>query len=241
MGGGIAIADNSNPTISNCNIASNTAYSTGGGIWTLDNISTINSFTLTNTTIRNNTAPNGGSGIWLARFNATINNLVVDHNSNKGIVVIGGSTVNIANSTIANNTNYGIALTSTPVNTVYLRNSIVWGNTSDEINVASGSGTLTATYSDIEGGYNGTGNKNANPNFINAANNDYHLGNYSGAIDCADGNYEPTLDIENLPRYDDLNTTNTGIGTPPYVDMGAYEKQDNSSTYKTGDIPIDAI
>jgi hypothetical protein len=63
-------------------------------------------------------------------------------------------------------------------------------------------GTTTATYSDVQGGYTGTGN-----------------------IDAADGDAAPELDIEGNPRVDDTATANTGVGTPSYADMGAYEYQ----------------
>ncbi len=47
----------------------------------------------------------------------------------------------------------------------------------------------------------------------------------SGCIDAADGDVDPSTDILGNGRYDDTSTTDTGSGTPTYVDIGAYEYQ----------------
>ena len=43
-------------------------------------------------------------------------------------------------------------------------------------------------------------------------------------MDSADGNYAPTLDIQGFVRIDNDSAPNTGIGTPTYADIGAYER-----------------
>jgi hypothetical protein len=67
-----------------------------------------------------------------------------------------------------------------------LRNSIVWGNDSQ---VLFGQG-IHATYSDIEGGWEGEGDIRQDPAFVGSASGDYHLGRDSpcrdaGASDAA--------------------------------------------------------
>ncbi|MBN1653357.1 MAG: hypothetical protein JXA30_06225 [Deltaproteobacteria bacterium] len=61
---------------------------------------------------------------------------------------------------------------------------------------------------------------------------DLRLRTGSPCIDSARGNEGnfacPTRDIESNARLDDQATTNTGVGTPKYVDMGAYEYQGGS-------------
>jgi hypothetical protein len=56
---------------------------------------------------------------------------------------------------------------------------------------------------------------------------DLHLSADSPCIDSARGTEAdftvPTSDIEGNPRRDDPATANTGVGSPNYVDMGAYE------------------
>ncbi|MEA3397162.1 MAG: choice-of-anchor Q domain-containing protein, partial [Chloroflexota bacterium] len=88
-------------------------------------------------------------------------------------------------------------------------NTIVWGNTTD-IAMLGGPGTLVVSYSDIEDGWTGTGNLNADPRFVDAANGDYHLDVGSSCIDKGTPVGAPTHDIEGTPR-----------DSAP--DMGAYE------------------
>jgi hypothetical protein len=44
-------------------------------------------------------------------------------------------------------------------------------------------------------------------------------------IDAANGDDAPVTDFDGNPRVDDPQTTNTGSGSPGYVDMGAFEYQ----------------
>jgi hypothetical protein len=60
-------------------------------------------------------------------------------------------------------------------------NSILW-NGSDQIYNCDGS-TISISYSDVQGGYPGTGNIDADPLFVNAAGGDLHLGEGSPCID----------------------------------------------------------
>jgi hypothetical protein len=118
-------------------------------------------------------------------------------------------------------------------------NSILWGDWPDEIfNDAISSSTVT--YSAVLGGHAGTGNINADPCFVNAAGGNLRLGPNSPCIDAGDNNSVPadTTDLDNdgntvesipfdlngFPRFvDDICTADTGNGTSPIVDMGAYE------------------
>jgi hypothetical protein len=103
-----------------------------------------------------------------------------------------------------------------------LYNGIVWGNNPTEIVYDTIS--VTATYSDIKGGYSGTGNINADPNFLN----DFSLGPVSPCLDAGNNADVPgdiTKDLNGLPRFIDSCRNDTGSGTPPIVDIGAYEFQ----------------
>jgi hypothetical protein len=56
-------------------------------------------------------------------------------------------------------------------------NCILWGDSASEIyNYDS---APTVTYCDVQGGYEGTGNIDADPQFTNPAAGDYHLSDYS--------------------------------------------------------------
>lgn len=85
-------------------------------------------------------------------------------------------------------------------------------------------GTITITYSNHEGG-SGTGVIDSAPTYVNRGSQDLRLAAGSAGIDAGNGTVAPTLDAHGLPRYDDASTSNTGTGTPAYVDMGAHEYQ----------------
>jgi hypothetical protein len=87
-------------------------------------------------------------------------------------------------------------------------NTILWGNTTSAEGMIAG--TLSVSYSNIEGGWTGTGNLNADPKFVDPANGDYHLGVGSPCIDKGTSVGVPAVDIEGTPR-------------DAAPDMGAYE------------------
>lgn len=64
-------------------------------------------------------------------------------------------------------------------------NSIIYGNTDDNIYDA-GVSNLSVTYSDVEGGYDGTGNIDDDPMFIDPLIHDFHLQAESPCIDAGD-------------------------------------------------------
>jgi len=63
----------------------------------------------------------------------------------------------------------------------------------------------------------------ADPQLVDPDNGDYRLLPTSPCIDAGDGDWAPEFDRDGLPRYDDPDTANTGVGTPPYTDIGAHE------------------
>jgi len=81
-------------------------------------------------------------------------------------------------------------------------------------------------YSDIQGGYGGIGNIDADPLFVDEAKGDLHLKPFSPCIDAGNNSAPalPTTDIDGDDRkIDDSTVPDTGNGTPPIVDMGADE------------------
>jgi predicted outer membrane repeat protein len=109
--------------------------------------------------------------------------------------------------------------------TVEVINGISWNN--NTISGAISAGTIV-TYSNVEGGFTGTGNLSTDPLFIGSGVDPidpYQIGAGSPCIDSANGGPASAMDILHNPRYDDPATSNTGIGTPPYVDRGCYEYQ----------------
>lgn len=151
-----------------------------------------------------------GAGIVLNYTGCIIKNNLICYNAgaqnfNGGAAIWALSNLGTTPKIIENNTIYenrsstgtgGILSWSTNVT---LRNNIIWGNrsvNSSQILLAGG-GTVSVTYSDIEGGYTGPGNINTDPLFSDTA--DFYLAAFSPCIDAGDssGVYN---DIENLAQ-----------------------------------------
>jgi hypothetical protein len=92
-------------------------------------------------------------------------------------------------------------------------NTIIWGNQAGTYPQISGSPTVV--YSDIQGGYAGTGNINADPLFADTENGDFHLLENSPGIGWGtDSSIVPKSDFYGNKRPDDIDD---------FVDMGAIE------------------
>ncbi|MBA7476634.1 hypothetical protein ES707_12025 [subsurface metagenome] len=247
-GGGMENWDNSSPTVTNCTFSGNSADIAGGGMRNENSSPTVtnctfsgntalqgygggihngsSSPTATNCTFSGNTAPQGyGGGMWNYNSSPTVTNCTFSSNS----AIIGGGGMY----------NYE----SSPT----LTNCTLWGDSPDEIGNFTSSPTVT--YSDIAGGYTGTGNINADPLFVDADGDDNIVGTEddnlqllagSPCIDAGDNTALPPdtpdldgdgnttepipWDLDGDPRFvDDSGIADTGNGTPPIVDMGAYE------------------
>jgi hypothetical protein len=217
-GGGVRVAAGS-PSFTDCTFQGNFAQSAGAGL----SAASVGSMQVRGCVFSGNTVNNstGGGGIE-ATDNTTVVNSVVAQNSPNGMNFLGGNNAFI-NSTVANNSSYGIALFANPNSIV---NSIIYGNPTGTIFLGI-SGIATVSYSDVQGGFSGTGNIDANPLFVGAP-VDLRLDAGSPAVDAGNNAAVPggiTTDLAGRPRFfDDPSAPNVGAGTPPLVDMGAYER-----------------
>jgi len=103
--------------------------------------------------------------------------------------------------------------------TVQIINSIFWDG-GDELWQNDGS-TLIVDYSDIQGGYAGTGNINEDPLLMEPASGDFHLQAGSPCVDTADNAQIPgylTTDFDGRDRIIDGDCDTVAI-----TDMGAIE------------------
>jgi len=98
-------------------------------------------------------------------------------------------------------------------------NSISWSN---DVPGFGNPSQTTVRYSDVEGGFAGTAVLSDDPMFDTSLPN-YSLALGSPCIDAGDGDVASGSDLDGTARYDDPNQPNTGVGQPPYVDMGAFE------------------
>ena len=193
--------------IDSTTISNNRAMSDGGGILVYKG-----SITVSNSTISDDSSKYGG-GFTIANGNATLNNVVIKNNTayeHGGGIDVYNATLNLNNSLLINNISNGGEFVPDPNSVVNINNSTLSGNQDGlngcndcgDINFSEGKTTInntiiwnnninqetnasvTATYSDIEGGFTGTGNIDANPLFC-----DY----WSGSWPQLAGNYHLTF------------------------------------------------
>ena len=236
-GGGMYIGEKSSPRVDHCTFIANSATD-GGGLY---NDATL-PLVLTNCTFAGNSAT-GGGGVASSSAVATdtqLSNCILVGNKATTGGGISGRLYTITNCTLVDNaaTNTGAAMT---VTVATLTNTIVWAS-APAGNLIATTFAPSITYSDIQGGYAGTGNLNADPFFTHnpspgadlvwgSADDDYgdlRILPLSPLADTGDNNAPGlagiTLDPAGAPRFNDVPTTpDTGVGTSPVIDMGAYE------------------
>ncbi len=195
QGGGIG-ADMTTISIADCLITNNDASNwVGGGIY----IFGWNPVAITRCIITDNVANHGGGCFFYGGADITVTNCIIAGNSASS----DGGGINsqhggiIINSTITANTaadTGGIYHWSGPLT---VRNTIIWNNASAEI-WSNASSELSVTYSDIQGGWTGTGNIDCDPIF--SADPEYHLSDGSCCINAGTGSGAPADDIDGDTR-----------------------------------------
>jgi len=121
-----------------------------------------------------------------------------------------------------------------------LWNCILWNNSRTQIR--SSDANAVVNYCDVQNGWPGMGNIDADPLFFNPLLHDYRLTFGSPCIDAGDNGALPPeydTDLEGDPRFvDDPNAPDTGAGTPPLVDMGAYEGPHQGIVISTAELVV---
>ena len=192
-GGGLSICGG---TITNCAIRGNSAARNGGGLCGC-------SGTITNCTISANEAGEYGGGLYSYSYDGTISNCT------------------ISNCTIADNDAFsggGMYLEKLHCRQVAVLNSVMWGDTPDEI--AGATTYATVMYSDVNGGWTGTGNISDDPLFVSGTLGDYYL-SCRAAGQAADS---PCIDAGNGTAeslgLDKLTTRTDHVPDSGVADMG---------------------
>jgi len=190
-GGGMCNTHAGTAVLINCTFSRNRAYWAGAGMYNFDTDAT-----LINCCFTRNFVTLDGAGMYNEYSNARVINCTFSGNY---VPPWGGA---------------GSALYNTSGSFSTLANCILWGDSRAEIwNV--GGCTVVITHSDVQGGWVGEGNIDADPLFVDVLNDDYHVLPGSPCIDAGTNNPPgglPETDLDGNPRI---------MGYA--VDMGAYE------------------
>ena len=213
ISGGGMLNDGASPMLTNCTFSGNSAWDTGGGVH-----NHAASPTLANCTFEGNSA-NWGGGMYNTGSSPLLTNCTFEGNSAGGGMSNWESSPTLVNCTFfGNSTSVGGGIGNYYSSSPTLTNCILWGNSIPQIYDYDSSPDVT--YSDVQGGYIGTGNIDADPLFVDSANGDFHLELGSPCIDVGNNAapYLPEYDFEGEPRIMDGNNDGAAI-----VDMGVDE------------------
>jgi hypothetical protein len=246
FGGGAGYINSSSPSFSDTRFENNVGGSFGGAF----DMATSVAATFERCVFSGNSAARAGAIEIFGSSPVKVQNSLFFNNTvtgtgGGGAIFISSSNPLIKNCTIVGNfatatASAGILGSGSPA----IANCIVWGNTGPGGAQAQANqispGTLSVTYSCVMTGYTGAGNIATNPALVNVGGNDYQLTLTSPCIDAGNNAAVPAgslLDLALAPRFaDEPATADTGSGSAPVVDMGAYEvRSPIVSTYCFGD------
>jgi predicted outer membrane repeat protein len=165
-----------------------------------------------------------GGGIVDGAASSRIVNCAFSRNraSVRGAGVVTGSLTSIINCTFSGNVGYGVTTSGADI----FANCILWGSTVGEID-----GPAVVSFSNIQGGWPGTGNIDEDPLFVQPGTDNVRLSIGSPCVNAGDNDAIPpdiTTDIDGNPRI---------IGG--VVDMGAYEGEFDQEAAAAGDSDFD--
>ncbi|MCP4312894.1 MAG: right-handed parallel beta-helix repeat-containing protein [Bacteroidetes bacterium] len=164
----------------------------GGGIYISGDG---NSPIIENCTIQNNTATDSGGGIYLSQATPIIMNCGLFNNTAvTGAGIYAGDNATIINCTIVDNS-VGVGAYAETGTQAIITNSIIRDNAGGQID-----GTLTVTYSNIQGAEEEDGNFVRNPRFADAASGNYHLSGDSPCIHAGTNVGAPAGDVDGEAR-----------------------------------------
>lgn len=245
-GGGMRLDDpGTSVTITNSQIFSNTALVSGGGVSLQNDGGVLNLsgssilgnaapngagggiealsgaiVNMVDSIIADNTTKDHGGGVSASQATVNLTNALITGNEttsdNANVFAIDDSNVTVMNSTISDNNPQGAQAVILWSGTLTMTNSIMWNNALNLQGDPPCPTCFVVTYSDIEGGWTGTGNINADPLFVGVS--DYRLQTGSLCIDAGTNTGAPDHDLDQKPRPQDGD----GDGTAT-TDIGAYE------------------
>jgi len=191
----------------------------GGGIHCFGNSSP----TISRCVLKNNTAVKGGGGLCnYFGSSMVINCIFTGNTAESGGGLYAATSVRLVNCTIAGNSATEGGAIYNLSGALDVVNCVIWNNGPSEVHI--GGGTASVTYSDIQGGFTGQGNIDADPLFADPANGDYHLKSQAGRWDSFSGSWmidgitSPCIDTgdPNMPVGNEAEPNGARIN------MGAY-------------------
>lgn len=222
-GGGVHASNKTNVTFDGDVFTSNEATVVGAGLSVVNSTAQIVNSKFSSNNCKGGTECRGGAiALDVDATGTIVNSLIYKNNAKNyggGLYTRDGSTANLVFSTLADNTtgsscsNTGSGIHNYDSGTTNVLDSIVHGNTPCNQTQNNTNSKTNVSYSLFQGGYSGTGNINADPAFVDRANNDYHLSAGSPCIDTA------YTDASNPVTDLDKKTRPSGAG----FDMGCYE------------------
>ena len=214
-GGGLHLLNCAGSELAGETIAGNAAATIGGGLVTEGNSPDLHGIS-----VIGNQAATGGGVVFIAAGTPDVCSLLVAGNASSTAgagVYCDASSPRLINATIANNTagTSGGGLACYMGSSPTVVNSVLWGNSAAQgESVFVDVGSPTVEFSDVQGGWPGTGNFDLDPLFTDAGDGDYHLSHGSPCLDAGDTAIAglPELDFDGDPRV--VNA---------HVDIGADE------------------
>ncbi len=216
--GGAVYLNNADGTqITGCLFTLNEAGTSGAGISSYESTATVR-----RSEFRNNDAAFDGDGIYNVAFSTMLVVNSVFHGDDDAFYNGANTTMNVVNCTSTDsfrNSGFG---------TLNVTNCVVWDAT---IGTA---GTVSVSYSMVQGGYPGTNNLEPaeGPLFVDAAGGDLRLQEMSAAVDAGNSAAvtgvfpEYAVDFDGNTRVVDAPKDDTGLAVFSLtIDMGAYEVQ----------------
>ena len=207
-----------------CRFIDNTSADRGGAVGLANGDMSDTDATFVDCEFSANHAEGAGGAFHVEDATAVLTNCLIAQNTaavTGGVHAEGAATVVMINTTIADNSAPAGAgaIQADGAADVAIANAIIWGNAAPQIGV--GDGGVTATYSDIQGGWAGDGNVDVDPGFVDPGACAY-TPTADAVVDAGDNSAVPEgvdTDICGNPRFIDY----AGLGDA-VVDMGAVER-----------------
>ncbi|MCH8800254.1 MAG: hypothetical protein IH963_05020 [Chloroflexi bacterium] len=222
FGGGMFIADG-NPKVEDCTFESNSAttltsnlIAKGGGLYNGSSATITNCRFLANRALGSPANTSAfGAGVYSDATGAKyvgcefIGNDLQLSSTTRGAGIYLNASATLTNCTLYSNTASGNSIPQgggiyRGFGPSYVRNSIFRDNTPDQI--YEGSGNVTVSYSNVQGGWPGTTNINKDPLFVDEAADDLRLSRCSPSVDAGNSALVPvgvTTDVAGNPRFVD--------------------------------------